>query len=143
MAEKLFKHEIEKRQLDDIAVASAGMLPLSGSPPDPIMVDYLENLGISPDDHLSRQLDETILTWADMVLVMEKNHYHRIERLWPDTVEKVELLGKYVSGDQSEDDIIDPYGQSPYHYRLSQSQISLAVEGVIKKILTDLESTRF
>ena len=137
MAEKLFKHEVENRQINDIAVSSAGILAMPGNPPDPKMVKYLETLGISPDEHQSRHLDETNMAWADRVFVMEKSHYHRIEGSWPDAIDKVALLATYISEDQSQDDVIDPYGHSPYHYRLAQSQISLAVEGLIGRILTD------
>jgi protein-tyrosine phosphatase len=141
LAEKLFKHEIKKHSLDNISVASSGMLPLSGNPPDPTMVDYLKKQGISGEDHKSQQIDEEKLAWADIVLVMEKNHYQRIELQWPERIEKVDLLGKYITDDQSEDDIIDPYGHSPYHYRLAQTQISLAVGGLIKKLLIERETT--
>lgn len=30
------------------------------------------------------------------------------------------------------DDIPDPVGRSPYHYRLAQAQISMAVDGMIE-----------
>ena len=123
--------------MDGIFVASAGVMAMSGSPADPKMVQYLESLGISPGEHASRPLDEANMEWADLVLVMEKNHYQRIQGLFPDAMHKVEMLGKYVSMDSSEDDIVDPFGRSSYHYRLSQSQIRMAMEGVLKKIQLD------
>jgi len=43
----------------------------------------------------------------------------------------VQLLGKYVAGGW-EDEILDPFGKSPYHYRLAQSQITLAVQSLGK-----------
>ena len=137
LAERLFKHEVDKHRLDDIAVSSSGILAIPGCSPDPKMVGYLETLGISPDGHQSRQLDEADVAWADMILVMEKSHYRRIESVWPDAIDKVALLAKYISEDQREDDVIDPFGHSPYHYRLAQSQLSLAVDGLTKRILTD------
>ena len=137
MSEKLFKNEILKHRMNDIDVASAGVMAMSGSPADPKMVQYLDSLGIFPGEHASRPLDEANMEWADLILVMEKNHYKRIQILFPDAMHKVEMLGKYVSMDGSEDDIVDPFGRSSYHYRLSQSQIRMAVEGVVKKIQLD------
>ena len=134
LSEKLFKYETQKHNLTDIIAASAGVMALSGSPPDPKMVDYLDSIGISSDGHQSRQLDKEIVGWADRILVMEKNHYRHIEINFPEAIEKVELLGKYVSPDASQDDIVDPFGRSSYHYRLSQSQIQMAVEGLINSI---------
>jgi protein-tyrosine phosphatase len=134
LSEKLFKYELQMHKLSDIQVSSAGVMALSGSPPDPKMVDYLDSLGIPSDGHQSRQLDKEIVARADRILVMEKNHYHRIEAAFPEAIEKVELFGKYVSPDASQDDIVDPFGRSSYHYRLSQSQIQMAVEGLINSI---------
>jgi protein arginine phosphatase len=137
LSEKLFKDEIIKHGMNDIGVASAGVLAMSGSPADPKMVHYLESLGISPGVHASRPLDKDNMEWADLVLVMEKKHYQRIQSLFPDSIHKVEMLGKYVSMDGSEDDVVDPFGRSSYHYRLSQSQIRMGLEGVLKKIQFD------
>jgi len=134
LSEKLFKNEIQKHKMDDIQVSSAGVMALPGSPPDPKMVDFLDSLGIPADGHQSRQLDKEIVEWADRILVMEKNHYRRIESTFPEAMEKVELLGKYASPDASQDDISDPFGRSSYHYRLSQSQIRMAVEGLVNRI---------
>ncbi len=134
LSERLFKHKINKNQLEGIAVKSAGVMALPGSPPDPKMVDYLNSLGISSsDNHQSRQLDKEIAEWADHIFVMEKDHYDRIKSAFPEAKHKVELLGKYISSDGSEDDIVDPFGRSSFHYRLSQSQIQMAVDGVFDK----------
>ena len=93
------------------------------------------------EDTIERQCDreffDTVkehVKWADHILVMEKNHRSFIEEQWPEYKEKVELIGKYISPDMAEDDVIDPYGGSPYHYRLAQSQISLAVKSLLHKL---------
>jgi protein-tyrosine-phosphatase len=65
---------------------------------------------------------------------MEKEHDRMIEATWPDVKEKVELLGSFASGVQVADDVIDPYGRSRYHYRLAQSQITLAIQSLVKSL---------
>jgi protein-tyrosine-phosphatase len=65
---------------------------------------------------------------------MEKLHFELIEELCPEKRDEIELLGKYVSADQAEDDIPDPFGKSSYHYRLAQSQITLAVRTLADKL---------
>ena len=137
LSEKLFKNEILRHRMDDIGVASAGVMAMSGSPADPKMVKYLDSLGIFPGEHASRPFDEACAEWADLILVMEKKHYQMIQSQFPDVMHKVEMFGKYVSMDGSEDDVVDPFGRSSYHYRLSQSQIRMAVEGVLQKIQLD------
>jgi len=131
MAEKLMQHEIDRRRLKGISVKSAGVFASPGAPADPVMIAYLVDHQINASDHLSRQLQEADIVWADHILVMEKAHAEEIIRTWPTAEAKVDLLGRYVSMDQTSDDVIDPFGRSPYHYRLSQSQITLGVKHFI------------
>ena len=138
LAEMLFRHEIDQQNLKDIFVASAGIDAAPGYPPDPKMIEYLLNRNIKVADHVSRRVRQEDVDGADRIFVMEKKQVDEIIRHWPQAADKVELLGSYVSGDSAADDIMDPYGRSPYHYRLAQSQISLAIE----KIVQDLKHLR-
>ena len=96
------------------------------------MMEHLEELGIDPTEHQSTQINEDLVDWADIILVMERAHLEKIESTWPKALQKVELLGKYISDDGNEDEILDPYGLSSFHYRVAQSQIKMAVDGLIK-----------
>jgi protein-tyrosine-phosphatase len=71
---------------------------------------------------------------------MENVHARTIESSWPEAAGKVELFGKSISGDWTEDDVIDPYGKSPYHYRVAQSQISLGVQNLARRIVEDAQN---
>lgn len=95
------------------------------------MTAYLSSMGISFEPHEARQMSKQDLDWADLILVMERRHEADLEKLWPEAKPKIELLGKYMAGGW-EDDILDPFGNSPYHYRLAQSQITLAVKSLAK-----------
>jgi len=131
----LLKHEIEQLKKDNHFVASAGIHYFPDSPPDPKMVEYLLQNNVSFKNHSSRQIQEKDILWADHIFVMEKNHAMEIIKTWPDSTDKVELLGKYISADQSDDDVIDPFGRSPYHYRLAQAQIALAIKNIVQILL--------
>ena len=138
MAEMLLRNEIKRLKLDNISISSAGLFAYPGSPPDPKMVDYLLKMGISPKSHEARQIMKNDVDWADLILVMEREHATMIERLWSETKGKVELLGKFVSEGQSVvDDISDPFGRSSYYYRLAQAQITLAIRSFVKNVLLD------
>ena len=51
------------------------------------------------------------------------------------TEDRVKLLGSLMwDGPAVEDDIIDPFGKSPYHYRLAKSQITLAVKSLATRL---------
>jgi protein-tyrosine-phosphatase len=94
------------------------------------MVVFLKDQGIFSDSHQSKQLERKNTEWADMILVMEKEQGYMIERMWTMAKKKIAPLGGYISDAGPPDDISDPAGKSPYHYRLVQSQITLAVQGL-------------
>jgi protein-tyrosine-phosphatase len=134
LADMLFKHEIETHKIDNICSASAGVFASQGSPPDPKMVEFLLQKELPVKNHEARQISKQDVEWADRILVMEKEHARMIEATWPDVKEKVELLGGIASGAHIADDVIDPYGGSSYHYRLAQSQITLAIRSLVKSL---------
>lgn len=131
LAEALLRSELKALKVEEVSVLSAGLYAFPGSPPDPQMTAYLSSVGVSFEPHEARQMSKRELDWADLVLVMERRHEADLEKLWPEAKLKVQLLGKYVAGGW-EDDILDPFGNSPYHYRLAQSQITLAVKSLAK-----------
>ena len=134
MAEILLKNETEKLQEDRISVSSAGLHAYPGTPPDREMIEYLSELGITSEKHQAKKITRKDVDWADRILVMEKEHQALLKKLWPGAGDKVELLGRFISEDQKADDIIDPFGKSPYHYRLARAQITLAVKNLVKSI---------
>ncbi len=127
----MLKIELKSLKVEDVSVTSAGLYAFPGSPPDPQMTAYLSSMGVSFEPHEARQMSKQELDWADLILVMERRHEADLEKLWPEAKLKVQLLGKYVAGGW-EDDILDPFGNSPYHYRLAQSQIILAIKSLAK-----------
>jgi protein arginine phosphatase len=134
LAEALLKHEIKMGRLKGISVASAGILENKGMNADPLMVDYLVKRDVPVVDHVSRLITTEDVAWADTIFVMEKMHRKYIQDRWPKAGCKVEMLAGYVSPDQADDDIPDPFGRTPFHYRLAQSQITLAVRNLYKKL---------
>lgn len=136
LAEILLKEEITQRGLERVSVKSAGVLAYPGNPPDPRMVEFLDEQGIAAGGHSSRQLAKVEVDWADLILVMQKEHADMIKKEWPGAKEKVALLGRYLSAAGIEEDIGDPYGRSPYHYRVVQSQIAMAVKSLAERIMT-------
>jgi protein-tyrosine-phosphatase len=131
----LLKHEAKKLNLDNISITSAGVYAIPGNPPDPAMVEYLTNMGIPAGEHESKQITEQDVDQSDFIFVMEHNHKTAIEGMWPQSKGKVELLGKFMSGEPVADDIVDPYHGSSYHYRLAQSQITLSVQSLVKQVI--------
>lgn len=136
LAHKLLEKEIAVRDLYDISVSSAGIWAYPGSPPDPKIVEYLLEKGIRVEGHQARKITREDVDWADRILVMEREHARILKETWPEAKGKVELLGKFASGGIGEDEIPDPFRRSPYHYRLAAAQITLAVESLLKDLIS-------
>lgn len=134
LAEMLLRHSADQQNLTDVYVASAGINAVDGYPPDARMIEYLLDQNITVSEHASRQVRQEDVDGADRIFVMEKRQADEIIRRWPQAADKVELLGSYVAADSGMDDIMDPYGRSPYHYRLAQSQISLAIDRIVQNM---------
>jgi protein-tyrosine-phosphatase len=137
MAEMLLKDAARKHNLDNIYVSSAGLHATPGFPPDPEIFKYLFRISVPTGNHLSKSVAEEDLGWADLILVMEKRHLEMINELWPGHEDKIKLLGGYISGNMDPDDVIDPYGKTPYYYRVTQSQITLAISALVKTLISD------
>ena len=133
LAEQLFKHQIDELMVNDVFSASAGIIGMPGRTADPVMVEFLEEMGIGPIEHIPKPIEKERVDWADLILVMEWAHLEKIELTWPEDIAKVELLGKYITNDGNEDEILDPFGRSSFHYRVAQSQIQMAIDGLIRR----------
>lgn len=134
LAEMLLKNEINKNHIADIKVSSAGTGAFPGTPGDKEMINFLVEKKVPAEDHRAKMITGDDVEWADRILVMEKYHREFIKESWPDAEDKIEMLGKYIALDQSEDDIVDPYGRTPYYYRVAQSQILIAITNLFKTI---------
>jgi len=130
LAEALFQHEIKGCPELNAFARSAGLRAFPGNDPDPEMVRFLLGRGLAVPDHQARPVSREDVAWADRILVMEKEHLRSMERGFPESAGKTELLGRYIAETALPDEIGDPFGLSSYHYRLAQSQIGLAVQGL-------------
>ena len=137
LAEALLRNELQSlNQADGFSVFSAGLRAFPGSPPDPNMAAFLRERGIEMRSHAARQVRKEDLEWADLILVMEKSHAEIVENTWPLPIGKVKLLGAFIAGILGDEEIADPYGGSPYHYRLAQSRITLAVKALAQSLIS-------
>ena len=135
LAENLLKRELEKENIKDISVASAGLNTFDLNEPDRKMVAHLSKIGIPPGEHRPKQISKQDVDWANIILVMETDHAKKIMDLWPEAKTKLQVFGRFVSAGPSIDDVIDPFGKSSYHYRLAQSQITLAINNFVQLLL--------
>lgn len=90
-----------------IRVSSAGLTAVVGHPIEPHALATLRRHGQQPHEHKARQLTPSLLTAADLVLVMEQRQLQDVIRLSSTSRGKTFLLGKW----QHDCEIPDPYRQ--------------------------------
>ncbi|MDI9569805.1 MAG: hypothetical protein QM278_03560 [Pseudomonadota bacterium] len=135
MAERILKGMLAKAKRRDIIVASAGLLDMGGAPGDPTAAKILAEHNFDGGGHLSRPYSESLLSRADLIVVMEKAQEERLRADYPQHGEKLRLLKAFSPEyDGVAGDIRDPYRLSSYHYRLCFAEIYTAIAGLLKCI---------
>lgn len=89
------------RQVD---VRSAGIGAVVGHSADDSVHLLMDRRGIDVSRHRAIQVNQDMLRWADLVLVMEDAHRSALRRRDPSTAGKVFLLGHWI-----DTQILDPY----------------------------------
>lgn len=109
MAEAVARVELERRGWHHVQVASAGTTADAGAAAAAQAVAVAARRGIDLGRHSSALLDEALISWADLILVMSPSHYESVERLGGG--EKVALLGDFARGEEGAGrPVSDPYG---------------------------------
>ena len=109
-------------------VRSAGFHPQPDRRVDPRMQALARERGVDLANLRSRRLDARLIAEADIVFVMEKNHYDRLVALCPDAAAKTYLLGGAPGVAKPE--IADPYNRSPEAYAACYAAVDRAIAGL-------------
>ncbi len=120
-AEALLRHRLGERA---VAVESAGLAAMRGSPIDPLAERMLVAHGLTGEGHVARQIDQPLIEGAGIVLAMERRHISALRALSPRSAGKIFLLGKW----QGNIDIPDPYGREIDAFERAYRMIDIAVD---------------
>lgn len=113
-----------------IAVVSAGFHPESDRPADSVMVDVAEQHGVDMRMLRSTCVTPDMLDNSDIIFVMEKAHYDRLNSMHPAVGDKVFLLGAHPGSAGWPAEIADPYGLSKSSYTACYERIAEAVDNI-------------
>ena len=91
----------------EMVISSAGTGALIGYPADPLAVEVAKQHGFDLAQHRGRQAAVPVLTVADLVLVMTRDHADWVHSRLPPLRGRVQLLGRW----RDQQEIPDPYGQ--------------------------------
>ncbi|CAA9461828.1 MAG: hypothetical protein AVDCRST_MAG14-2575 [uncultured Rubrobacteraceae bacterium] len=133
MAEAIFNALISDTGMPYEA-RSAGVAALVDEPTAPYAVAVLEEAGIYTNGHHARQVNETMLEEADLVLAMTPRHVAKLSRLSTTSLAKIHTLPGYANGAPDWEGVPDPYGHSMSTYRASLRQISEYVDLLVTRL---------
>ena len=136
MAEALLRHVAKSRHvLETLVVGSAGTIALSGNLPCADAVDVMRRqFELEIAAHRARPLTRRLR--ADLVLALDRETEREARAL--KLRAPVEMLGDHVG---TGEEVEDPYGRSPRHYRDVAHQLKRLVELVVARLDTGIVST--
>lgn len=131
MAEGLFKDLIDKENLKDIEVSSAGINAIPHQHASTNSVEVMKEKGLSLDDHETTMLSISLVEEVDLILTMTLSHKTSILSSAPWLEGKVFTLKEYV---RLPGDITDPFGGSVETYRICLEDIEQSLELLVEKL---------
>ncbi len=90
----------------EVAVGSAGVAALEGSPADPLAQEIMRERGLDISGHRARQLTSELVFASDLLLAMDGRLKRAVEETFPGSVGRVHLLGRWGGFE-----IPDPHGR--------------------------------
>ncbi|GAA3961788.1 low molecular weight protein-tyrosine-phosphatase [Allohahella marinimesophila] len=111
-------------------VRSSGIAALVGNSADPHSVTLCRELGLDIDSHVSRQISDEDVAWADVIFVMDTEQQFYIEKNYPEAADKTFRLGEL-----DDVEIEDPYTEEIEAFRTALEAIRRGVKGWRRKIM--------
>ena len=110
---------------------SCGIAALVGNSADPHSVALCRELGLDISAHVSRQISEEDVHWADVIFVMDTEQQFFIEKNYPEAADKTFRLGEL-----DDIEIEDPYTEEIEVFQSALEAIRRGVKGWRRKIIS-------
>lgn len=125
---------ILRKEMPTINVKSAGIFASENAPASPQAVSAMDQKGIQLV-HKSKQVTESLLQWADLVLTMTKNHEQLLRTNYPQFTSKIFPLKSYTNdGTKVSNDIADPFGGDLALYEQTAEELEKEIAIIVEKI---------
>lgn len=112
-------------------VSSAGTWARPGVPATAAMQTLAQERGIDLSAHRSREVDQAMLSAADLVLVMESGHKEALNIEFADLADRFHLFSEMAGPGYS---IADPIGGSAAQYRYTAEELERLIAGGVDRI---------
>jgi len=130
MGEGILRDRLRDAGFGDIRVASAGTSGWDNHPPTPEAVRACGEIGIDISGLRSAPLETEMAERADWILAMEAIHLRYLERAFPGSRKKADLLGRFHPVEPGMA-VPDPYGEPFSAFRDARDRILRSVEGLV------------
>jgi protein-tyrosine-phosphatase len=133
MASAIFKSKLgTKSAKEGWRTDSAGTWAAVGAPASIHAQEVMQAWGLDITNHRSKPIDSDLLSSADLVLTMERNHKDALQAEFPSLSDRIFMLSEMVG---REEDIVDPIGGSLADYEDTARELDDILNGGFKKIL--------
>jgi protein-tyrosine-phosphatase len=92
-----------------ILTRSTGMYHRTGRNADPRGVAAGQRWAVDLSSHRSTRIDDDLVNWADLILVMDRRNLRQLRQLYPAAADKTFLLGAVEPGPATDVEIPDPF----------------------------------
>lgn len=140
MAEGIFKYMLNKSNIKNISVTSAGISAFEGDKANYNAIQVLNSKGIDISSHCSKRINDEILKKSDLILTMTSSHKRMLNKFAPEISNKIFTLREfaYKINDEIPNnrslDIDDPYGMDCNVYELCMKEIEIELIKIIDNI---------
>lgn len=122
--EALLKHQYPQKHIE-----SAGLSALAGNPVDPNSQTVMDPFNIDMSNHVARQIDERLVSKADLIFTMSDGQTKWIEERWPHCRGKTFKIGHW-----NNKDIADPYQHDLSLFEVARKDIVESLDPWIEKL---------
>lgn len=140
MAEAILDDALDRSRLDGkVKTDSAGTFAPEGITPPEEAVEVMDEMGLDIEKNKSRQLDEELAEWADLILTMEAKNVEEIMAMFPEYEDKVHTLIGFINdvyGFPGDDgfDVMDIYKEPKEDYIECAKQLKSSIDALILKL---------
>jgi protein-tyrosine phosphatase len=124
MAEAVLRARLSDR---GVAVESAGIAALVGSPADPLAREVAASRGLDLSAHRARQLTAEVARGFELVLVMSTGQQREVEKLVPAMRGRVQRIGRWGGFD-----VPDPFRQGRAAFEHALALIERGADDLVR-----------
>ncbi|WP_421382092.1 low molecular weight protein arginine phosphatase [Bacillus salacetis] len=129
MAEALLRHKGKDR----FKVKSAGVFAADGQKASFQTQEILKENDIK-HEHSSSSLTPEDIQWAEYIFTMTEGHKQTIASMHPQAADKMFTLKEFVTEDDFDRDVSDPFGGSLEIYRVTYKELDGLIGRLIEKL---------